>query len=79
MRTKFIICLALFTFILPVVLRADTDTYDSVEWLTAMADQIGVYHVERIYGPHSVTNDLQHFWASIRSLLTMAKFKKAHS
>lgn len=36
--------------------RADIGIYDSVEWMTAMADQIGVYHAERIYGPHSVTN-----------------------
>jgi hypothetical protein len=61
MKPKIILGLALFTFILPVVLRADTGTYDSVEWLTAMADQIGVYHAEQIYGPHSVTNDPQHW------------------
>ena len=61
MKPKLLLCLALFTFILPVVLRADMGTYDSVEWLTAMADQIGVYHAEQIYGPHSVTNDPQHW------------------
>ena len=61
MKPKIILGLALFSFILPVVLRADTGTYDSVEWLTAMADQIGVYHAEQIYGPHSVTNDPQHW------------------
>ena len=33
--------------------RADVGTYDSVEWLTAMADQIGVYHAGQIYGPHA--------------------------
>jgi hypothetical protein len=40
--------------------RADMATYDSVEWLVAMADQIGVYHAGPIYGPHSITNDPQH-------------------
>lgn len=36
--------------------HADMGVYDSVEWLTAMGDDIGIYHAERIYGPHSVTN-----------------------
>jgi len=56
MKTKIIFCLALFIFSLPVVLRADYVYYESVEWLTSFADQIGVYEAERVYGPHSITN-----------------------
>jgi HEAT repeats len=33
-------------------LRADVGVYDSVEWMTCMADNIGVYQAVRIYGPH---------------------------
>jgi len=65
MSAKLILCLALVLgggwFGCSSIARADMCVYDSVEWLTAMADQIGVYHAERIYGPHSVTNDPQHW------------------
>ena len=38
------------------IARADMGMYESVEWMTEMADQIGVYQATNIYGPHSVTN-----------------------
>src|ERR1035437_481164 len=59
MKPKILFCLALGLFGLFAsghVARADVGTYDSVEWMTAMADEVGVYHAERIYGPYSVTN-----------------------
>jgi hypothetical protein len=40
----------------PLVAHADACVYESVEWLVARADEIGVYRAEQIYGPHSVTN-----------------------
>ena len=61
MNSKRLLGLLLSTFILPLAMQADSGMYDSVEWLVAMADQIGVYHAEQIYGPHSVTNDPQHW------------------
>ena len=53
------------------IARADVGTYDSVEWMTAMADQVGVYQAERIYGPHSVTNGS----LSVRCCSCTADFK----
>jgi hypothetical protein len=59
MKTKLILCLALFVFNLPAVLRADYSFFESVEWLTSYADQIGVYHAEKVYGPDVTTNTAQ--------------------
>jgi hypothetical protein len=56
MKYLFILALAAVEFSMSAALHADTATYDSVEWLTSIADQIGVYRVEQISGPHSVTN-----------------------
>jgi hypothetical protein len=59
MKPKLILCLALFVSNLPVVLRADVSVFESVEWLTSFADQIGVYHAEKVYGPDVTTNSPQ--------------------
>ncbi|HSY18532.1 MAG TPA: hypothetical protein VK815_09375 [Candidatus Acidoferrales bacterium] len=60
MKSNLLLCLALVLsgglFGCCSTSRADMGVYASVEWLTAMGDDIGLYHAERIYGPHSVTN-----------------------
>ena len=56
MKAKILPVLALFLFLSPAVAHADACVYESVEWLVARADEIGVYRAEQIYGPHSVTN-----------------------
>jgi hypothetical protein len=56
MKPKLLLCLAIFLFKGMAVAHADMCVYESVEWLVARAEQIGVYRAEQIYGPHSVTN-----------------------
>jgi hypothetical protein len=80
MNPKIIIFLVLVLSggILTVTLRADSCSYDSVEWLTCVADKIAVYHVERVYGPHTITNfeDGQHYGWSDGNYTTDFKLTK---
>jgi hypothetical protein len=60
MKPKLILCLALVLcggwFGCCNIAHADMGIFDSVEWMTCMANHIGIFHAERVYGPHVVTN-----------------------
>ena len=74
MKPNLLLGLVLFVFNTPMVLRADYSVFESVEWLTSYADQIGVYRAEKVYGPDVNTNTPQtEIMASVEASLKLPR------